>query len=67
MVVDPIQVSRAKLAGANGITLRYALNPKEATKALIDLTLGLGMEPVVQVRWCGGTSSLSLSLPFHRV
>lgn len=51
MVVDPVQISRAKLAGASGITLRYGLNPKETTQALVDVAFGLGMEPVVQVRW----------------
>lgn len=50
MVVDPTQISRAKLAGAAGVTLRYGLNPKETTKALIDVAFGLGMEPVVQVK-----------------
>lgn len=51
--MDPTQITRAKLAGASGITLRFGLNPKETTQALIDATFGLGMEPVVQVRWCG--------------
>jgi indole-3-glycerol phosphate synthase len=54
VVVDPVQVSRAKLAGASGITLRYALNTKETTRALIDLVFGLGMEPIVQVGGSAG-------------
>ncbi len=50
VVVDPVQISRAKLAGAAGITLRYGLNPPEVTQQLIATTLALGMEPVVQVK-----------------
>lgn len=51
--MDPVQISRAKLAGASGITLRYGLNSKETTQALVDVAFGLGMEPVVQVGGCG--------------
>lgn len=50
VVVDPVQISRAKLAGAAGITLRYSLNPPEATTALIKTTHALGMEPLVFVK-----------------
>lgn len=50
--MDPVQISRAKLAGARGITLRYGLNPQETTQALVDVAFGLGMEPIMQVRVC---------------
>lgn len=49
-VVDVFQVARAKLAGAAGVTIRFALNSKDTTKQLIDTCFGLGMEPVVQVK-----------------
>lgn len=49
LVVDPIQVALAKKAGARGVMIRYGLNPPEVTKELIQTTIGLGMEPIVQV------------------
>ena len=49
VVVDPIQIARAKLAGATGITLRFSLNTEEVTYELIQTAVGLGMEPCVRV------------------
>jgi indole-3-glycerol phosphate synthase len=50
VVVDPIQICRAKLAGATGITLRFGLASDEVTQQLIRVAVGLGMEPCVLVR-----------------
>ena len=50
IIIDEIQLCMAHLCGAKGVIIRYGVNDDTTTKDLIQSTISLGMEAVVQVR-----------------
>lgn len=50
IIIDDIQLCMAHLCNAKGVIIRFGVNNEEKTKSLIENTMALGMEPIVQVR-----------------